>query len=581
MLFDSTRQKVRSNSQRIPSAARAYGRGPEIVFSVFLVSTLVAGPWGCNKNPSSESEPSASETEPSASETGPSTTETGSTAAKPVSSDGDSASQSNGSVSHALSEERIAELEPVVRKFCADCHAMPRPTSSSIEEWVMEVDQGFMLYEKSGRTDLQVPSKPDVLAYFQTQADEVLDTMAASAEYDAPKLTMATTPIRSEGNRPPGVSNVRWLDLGIGESNALVYSDIGVGAIKAAWPVKSTSGDGTEWSVKRLVTLLQPVHIEPCDLDADGLTDLVVADIGEFNANDSDLGRVVWVRRKPDSESFETVVLLDELSRVADARAADFDGDGDQDVLVGVFGWRNSGQILLLENLGIGDSKRPEFRTRQIDPRHGAVHVIPQDLNDDGHLDFVALISQEHELIDAFLNDGKGNFTVENIWSAPDPAYGSSGIELVDMDSDGDLDVLYTNGDSFDRGPKPYHSIQWLENRGQYPYTHHPLIKMAGVLNARAADFDADGDMDVVAASLLAEPITNQWKSRKTSSVILLTQVAPGEFEPSTVESQLHRHLSIETGDFDSDGDVDFAIGTFLRSSGADQPDVIIWHCRP
>ncbi len=141
---------------------------------------------------------------------------------------------------------------------------------------------------------------------------------------------------------------------------------------------------------------------------------------------------------------------------------------------------------------------------REIDERHGAVHVPPVDLNGDGHLDFVALISQDHEVVEAFLNDGSGNFNHEVIWAAPDPAYGSSGIQLVDLDKDGDLDVLYTNGDSFDRGPKPHHSVQWLENQGSFPYKHHHLCEMPGVLNAKAGDFDGDGDLDIVAASLLS-----------------------------------------------------------------------------
>ena len=56
------------------------------------------------------------------------------------------------------------------------------------------------------------------------------------------------------------------------------------------------------------------------------------------------------------------------------------------------------------------------------------MHVPPIDLNGDGHLDFVALISQDHEVVEAFINDGTGNFNNEVIWAAPDPAYGSSGI---------------------------------------------------------------------------------------------------------------------------------------------------------
>ena len=44
-----------------------------------------------------------------------------------------------------------------------------------------------------------------------------------------------------------------------------------------------------------LLLRFKPVHVEPCDLDDNGLVDLVVADIGEFNAEDSQLGQCVWL----------------------------------------------------------------------------------------------------------------------------------------------------------------------------------------------------------------------------------------------------------------------------------------------
>ena len=84
------------------------------------------------------------------------------------------------------------------------------------------------------------------------------------------------------------------------------------------------------------------------------------------------------------------------------------------------------------------------------------------------------------------------------------PAWGSSGIQVVDFDKDGDPDVLMTNGDTFDDMlPKPYHGIQWLENRGTFPFTAHTLATLAGVLRAQAVDLDGDGDLDVVACALL------------------------------------------------------------------------------
>lgn len=131
---------------------------------------------------------------------------------------------------------------------------------------------------------------------------------------------------------------------------------------------------------------------------------------------------------------------------MADVQAADFDGDGDLDLVVAAFGWREVGSILLLENR-TRDWAAPTFVPRRIDPRVGAIHVPVADLDRDGRPDFVALISQHHETIVAFLNAGGGRFRPQVIYAAPHPGWGSSGIHLVDMDRDGDLDVLLAHGD--------------------------------------------------------------------------------------------------------------------------------------
>ncbi len=518
-----------------------------------LASVLLAGfVLGCGRSPSSSVQ-RADEQAGAASE---------------VSESGDS--------ERALQRRQYVDrVRPQVTKFCGDCHVMPRPSSSTREDWVAEVNQGFTLYGLSGRSDLDVPAYDETLKFFQYQAPEQMPLPSTNSDYVAAPVRLRPSPVRMPGNRPPGITNVRWIDIGLKDSRALVYCDIGSGAVKAHWP--QVDGQPTE----RLATLLQPVHVEPCDLDSDGYTDLIVADIGEFDARDSDVGRVVWLRRKPDSKTFEKVVLRDGMSRVADVQPGDFDGDGDVDLIVAEFGWRKSGRILLFENrLAQNETQEgdhPTFVVRVIDPRHGAIHVPPVDLNGDGHLDFVALISQHHEVVEAFINDGTGNFTSQVIWQAPDPAYGSSGIELVDLDQDGDLDVLYSNGDSLDRGPKPYHSVQWLENQGSYPYKHHHLCNMLGVLTARSGDFDGDGDLDIVAGSFLASSVAEQYGSIDLSSIMMLIQTSPGKFERVKVEGDAHDHISIETGDFDDNGTLDFAAGNFLRSGGSERPDLTIW----
>ena len=494
--------------------------------------------------------------------------------AEPKKKSGASAAETREAKANADKLAFVERVRPEVEAFCGNCHAMPRPASSPRREWVDEVNQGFVLYGESGRSDLEVPNYDDVLKFFEFQAAETLAFPDSIRNVAPCPIPFQKEMVRFDVARPAGVVNVRWLDIGLKDRPALVYCDINTGAVMAHWP------DAKEGTPTRLATLLQPVHTETCDLDADGWIDLVVADIGEFNANDSDLGRVVWLRRIPDTEKFETIELMEGISRVADVQPGDFDGDGDTDLLVGIFGWRKTGQITLLVNEGPDEKGMPQFAQRQVDPRHGASNVIPCDFNGDGKLDFIALISQEIERIELFLNQGDATFKSELIWAAPDPAYGSSGIELVDMDLDGDIDLLYTNGDSFDRGPKPHHSVQWLENQGELPFVHHHLCYMPGVLNAKAGDFDGDGDLDVVAVSLLAGPVRDQFKNVGVSSVTMLIQDQPGVFVPTQLERESQLHLSVATADFDGNGKLDFAIGNYLRDAGGDLPDLILWRNR-
>src|SRR5205807_6857031 len=121
------------------------------------------------------------------------------------------------------------------------------------------------------------------------------------------------------------------------------------------------------------------------------------------------------------------------------------------------------------------------------------------DLNRDGKPDFVAAISQEHETVVAFLNEGGGRFRQETIYTAPHPAFGINGLLLVDLDGDGDLDALLTNGDALDQPYvlKPYHGVTWLENRGSYPFVPHRLADCHGAGSPVAADFDGNGLLDV------------------------------------------------------------------------------------
>jgi hypothetical protein len=329
---------------------------------------------------------------------------------------------------------------------------------------------------------------------------------------------------------------------------------------------------------KELAKVPNPAHSEVVDLNGDGILDILVADLGSFPPTDRRCGSVVWLRGKRDG-TFEPVTLLANVGRVADVRTADFRGTGKLDLVVAVFGLHDTGEILILENRTI-DWSKPEFAPHVLDERHGAIHVPVTDLNGDGRPDFVALISQEHEVVVGFLNEGGGRFAKKTLYAAPHPGWGSSGIELVDMNGDGRLDVLYTNGDILDEPYlwKPYHGVQWLENRGELKFEHRRIADMYGVHHAVAAKVTGKTLPDVLAVSFLPADKFADRAARKADAVVLFEQTAPGKFERHTLVTASCDAVVCAAADLYGTGRIDLVVGNFSAPDSADP--VTIWKNR-
>jgi hypothetical protein len=444
-----------------------------------------------------------------------------------------------------------------VHEFCGACHLFPPPDTFPRSAWKKEVERGYGFFEQSGRA-LQAPPIEAAVRYFEDRAPLELPALKFDKPDHPYPVSFALTHYPGPPTTaPPAISNVNLVHLFDERRLDVLACDMRGGVVMALKPYALAPA----WQV--LARVSNPAHTEVVDLDGDGVKDVLVANLGSFSPTDRRCGSVVWLRGTREG-GFIPCTLLEGVGRVADVQAADFRGVGKLDLIVAVFGWQNTGEILYLENQTT-DWSKPRFVPHVLDERHGTIHVPVADLNGDGRPDFVALISQEHETIVAFLNEGGGRFRKQTLYTASHPGYGSSGIQLVDLDGDGDLDILYTNGDVLDEPYllKPYHGIQWLENKGDLRFEHHPIAPMYGVHRAVAADLRGTGKKDIVAVSFLPLAGFPERKEKKVDAVIVLEQTAPRQWMRHSLETVTCDHVTCAAGNLFGTGRMDLVIGNF------------------
>lgn len=447
--------------------------------------------------------------------------------------------------------------------FCSSCHKFPPPDTLPRSHWKAKVEAMYALVGQTQDTrPAAAPPIEEAVRYFTERAPERLPPAPSTAGAGPGNLRLRRVPLKLSGlPHYPGVAHAQFVHLHDDKRLDLLVCEMRFGMVLALDPARDLG------SVRLLARVPHPCHAEVVDLDGDGRKDILVADLGTVVPSDSTNGAIVWLRPRPTGE-FEVIPLANGLGRVAEVRAADFDGDGDQDLVAAVFGWRRVGEILYLERTGTRDGV-PSFEKYTVDQRVGAITVPVVDLNADRRPDFLALLAQHHESIIAFHNTGRGRFEPHLVFSADHPNWGSSSLDLVDLDGDGDQDLLLTNGDTLDDLVlKPYHGVEWLENTGKYPYPMRRLANLPGAHRTRAADLDGDGDLDLVTCAFLPFVKKDMPGAELAESLIWLEQTAPGQYTRHSLETASCTHPTMDAADFDQDGDIDIVVGNMTMAQG-------------
>ena len=174
--------------------------------------------------------------------------------------------------------------------------------------------------------------------------------------------------------------------------------------------------------------------------------------------------------------------------------------------------------------------------------------VYAVDMDKDGDIDVLSA-SDYDDKIAWYENNGKQSFFTHNIDTNAD---GANAVYALDLDNDGDIDVLSAS-DNHDR-------IAWYENDGNQTFTLHNIDTNAdGAYDVYAVDLDNDGDIDVLSASDNHDRIA--WYENDGNQT----------FTAHNIDTNADGAKSVYAIDLDKDGDMDVL-------SASDNDDKIAWY---
>jgi hypothetical protein len=446
-----------------------------------------------------------------------------------------------------------ADFETRLRTACSSCHLFPPPEILPRASWRGQIEHMAFLtdYVPGASSGPEVAfSVEEIVAWYEARAPERLDVEMALASREPPPLRFRRRFAHLGPESGPGVGTVRRIEADLlGDGHPLVAApNMMTGSVH----LFSLFG-----GPHRIGTAAHPVRVVAGDLDRDGLEDLVISDLGDPMPTDEPVGRVL-VARNAGGGSFELEAALEGVGRVADARPLDLDADGDLDIAVASFGWLRRGGIYVLRN----ETPRGgdlALRVEPVSDRAGAVSIVPTEgLWQGAGRGFAVAFAQQHEQISAFHPTREG-YEERILYRAPHPNWGTSTIEPVDLDGDGDVDFLLAHGDTLDDGVafKPYHGVEWLENLGAGEFRARRIGGLYGAHGVLAGDLDGDGDLDVVACGFLPQvqlPVPE--RGMRVDSLIWFERRA-GDWIPWSIELDHPRHTGLSLVDLNADGRLD------------------------
>ena len=252
----------------------------------------------------------------------------------------------------------------------------------------------------------------------------------------------------------------------------------------------------------------------------------------------------------------DTASIQHKFHRPVHTLVQDLNGDGNNEIVVSEFGNETGRLSLLVLNKNGGYDKEILLNLP------GAIRTVAKDMDKDGKLDIVALMTQSNESITIFYQTDDLEFEPKNVLEFS-PVYGTSWFELVDYNGDGLDDIITANGDNADISyvDKPYHGMRIFLNQGDNNFSESYFYPMYGATRVASRDFDQDGDIDFALISTFPD-----YENSKNFTFVYLENKNAKKFEFDTkllADPSAARWFLLDAADIDGDGDEDIVLSSF------------------
>jgi hypothetical protein len=306
--------------------------------------------------------------------------------------------------------------------------------------------------------------------------------------------------------------------------------------------------DATETHLPARTGAHNSMDVEAADLDGDGDLDLVIPQ--EFRLNrvllNDGRGRFTDISDRLPPLTADEVKAPPPLPGhdSEDVSIADFNGDGRLDFVIVSEDDVRFGRTPVHEYYrGLGGARYERVLGQVPDTEANA--VAHADLNGDRRPDLLIVGYGQDRLL---INDGRGGFRDETDTRLPREAALGQDAEFIDVDGDRDLDVVL--------GIEGGHAVWINDGRGRFTdETAARLPAVAGMVEARKvtpADIDRDGDLDLYFSHV-------GWQGRAPQDRLYLND-GRGRFTDGTtgrIPEEALTTADAKFADLDADGDLD------------------------